>query len=66
MFLPIFKGLAQDPYDVVHKVLEACWSGIWSDPKVTRTLKIGLFQEATIAHVIFLIPFVSPLSNFGF
>jgi nucleolar pre-ribosomal-associated protein 1 len=50
-FLSIFKGLAQDPYDVVHKVLEACWSGIWSDPKVTRTLKIGLFQEATIAHV---------------
>jgi nucleolar pre-ribosomal-associated protein 1 len=54
IFLSIFKGLAQDLYPVVRKVLEVCWSGIWSDPKISRTLKLGLFQETTIAHVRFL------------
>lgn len=32
-------------------VLEACWTGIWSDNKVERTLKIGLFNENTIGRV---------------
>ncbi|KAL4250925.1 Nucleolar pre-ribosomal-associated protein 1 [Abortiporus biennis] len=48
----IFKGLAQDTYPFVRKVLETCWSGIWSDPKVKRTLKISLFNEATLGHII--------------
>lgn len=50
-FQSIFKGLAQDSYSVARKVLEVCWSGIWMDPKVHRTPKIRLFNEATIAHV---------------
>jgi nucleolar pre-ribosomal-associated protein 1 len=51
IFLAAFKGLAQDSYPVVRKVLEVCWSGIWTDPKIARTLKIALFHEGTIAHV---------------
>jgi nucleolar pre-ribosomal-associated protein 1 len=49
----VFKGLAQDPYAVVRQVLERCWTGLWSDVKVKRTLKIQVFNEATIAHVGF-------------
>jgi nucleolar pre-ribosomal-associated protein 1 len=50
-FLSIFKGLIQDSYAVARKILEVCWSGIWSDPKIKRTMKIGLFNETTISHV---------------
>jgi nucleolar pre-ribosomal-associated protein 1 len=47
----IFKGLAQDPYAVVRHVLELCWTGLWADAKVKRTLKIQVFNETTIAQV---------------
>ncbi|KAG1888586.1 ribosome 60S biogenesis N-terminal-domain-containing protein [Suillus subluteus] len=52
IFLSIFKGLSQDSYLVVRKVLEVCWVGLWSDPKVKRTMKIGLFAEVTIGHLL--------------
>ena len=48
---PLFRGLNQDAYPLVRKVLEICWTGLWSDPKIRRTLKIRLFNEATIAQV---------------
>lgn len=51
IFLSIFKGIVQDPYLLIHKILEVCWAGIWSDPKIKKTLKIGLFNESTIFHV---------------
>ena len=54
VFLSIFKGLIQDSYSLVRKVLEVCWAGIWSDPKIKRTLKIGSFNESTIAQVRFV------------
>ena len=47
----LFKGLIQDPYPVVKSVLETCWAGIWSDPKIKRTLKIQLFNESTVGQV---------------
>lgn len=47
----IFKGLIQDSYSVLKKVLETCWAGLWSDAKVKRTLKVALFNEATVSHV---------------
>ncbi|TFK65850.1 hypothetical protein BDN72DRAFT_178326, partial [Pluteus cervinus] len=50
-FLAIFKGLHQDHYTVVRRVLEICWSGIWQDAKVKRTLKISLFSETTVSHL---------------
>ncbi|KAG6897168.1 hypothetical protein C0992_003674 [Termitomyces sp. T32_za158] len=50
-FLSIFKGLIQDSYVVARRVLEICWAGLWSDPKVKRTLKINLFNEITISHL---------------
>jgi nucleolar pre-ribosomal-associated protein 1 len=59
VFLSIFKGLIQDPYNLVKHVLAVCWDGIWSDPKIKRTLKIGLFSEITIAQVR------SPLHSFS-
>ncbi|KAG1740308.1 ribosome 60S biogenesis N-terminal-domain-containing protein [Suillus lakei] len=52
IFLSIFKGLSQDAYLVVRKVLEVCWVGLWSDPKIKRTAKIGLFAEVTIGHLL--------------
>lgn len=50
-FLAIFKGIAQDHYSLAKRILEVCWIGIWSDAKLKRTLKIGLFNEVTIGHV---------------
>ncbi|KAF8812641.1 hypothetical protein BYT27DRAFT_7159048 [Phlegmacium glaucopus] len=51
-FLAIFKGISQDHYSLVRRVLEVCWAGIWSDAKLKRTLKIGLFNEMIIGHLI--------------
>ena len=50
-FTSIFKGLWQDSYSVVRRVLEVCWSGLWSDSKLKRTLKIQVFSESTLAQV---------------
>ena len=50
-FTSIFKGLSQDPYAVVRRVLEVCWSGLWADPKLKRTLKIQVFSEVTLSQV---------------
>lgn len=50
-FTLIFKGLWQDPYSVIRRVLEVCWSGLWSDAKLKRTLKIQVFSEATLSQV---------------
>ncbi|KAI0311527.1 ribosome 60S biogenesis N-terminal-domain-containing protein [Amylostereum chailletii] len=49
IFTSMFKGLAQDPYSLVRKILEVCWSGIWSDLKIKRTLKIGLIFGKLLA-----------------
>ncbi|KAJ7780624.1 ribosome 60S biogenesis N-terminal-domain-containing protein [Mycena maculata] len=51
-FFSIFRGLAQDPFAVIRKVLEICWAGIWLDQKIKRTLKIGLFSEITVAQLV--------------
>lgn len=51
LFISIFRGLNSDPYVVARKVLEVCWMGIWQDLKVKRTLKVGLFNEATLQQV---------------
>jgi hypothetical protein len=52
-FLVIFKGISQDHYSLARRILEVCWNGIWSDAKLKRTLKVGLFNEVTIEHVCF-------------
>ncbi|GBE85449.1 hypothetical protein SCP_0706360 [Sparassis crispa] len=56
----IFKGLSQDPYSLVRRVLEICWTGIWSDAKIRRTLKIGLFSEAVLAQLVRLYERLAP------
>ncbi|KAF8185167.1 ribosome 60S biogenesis N-terminal-domain-containing protein [Pholiota molesta] len=50
-FLAMFKGLVHDHYSLARKILEVCWAGIWSDAKVKRTLKVGLFNETTLGHL---------------
>ncbi|KAF9233345.1 ribosome 60S biogenesis N-terminal-domain-containing protein [Melanogaster broomeanus] len=52
VFMSIFKGLVQDPYSVIEKVLQVCWESLWSDPKIKRTTKVGLFNEVTISHLL--------------
>ncbi|CAA7269153.1 unnamed protein product [Cyclocybe aegerita] len=51
-FLAVFKGLHQDHYSLARKVLEVSWSGLWADNKVKRTLKVGVFNELTIGHLL--------------
>lgn len=47
----MFKGLVQDPYPLVRKVLEILWDGMWSDSKVRRSLKVAVFNENTVTQV---------------
>ncbi|EMD38681.1 hypothetical protein CERSUDRAFT_94218 [Gelatoporia subvermispora B] len=59
-FISIFKGLTQDPYSLVRRVLEVCWTGVWSDPKLRRTVKVSLFGESTIFHLLKLYDRAAP------
>lgn len=47
----MFKGLHQDSYIVIRHVLEICWSGLWSDAKLKRTLKVAVFNETTLIQL---------------
>ncbi|KXN88332.1 hypothetical protein AN958_07477 [Leucoagaricus sp. SymC.cos] len=51
-FLAILKGLPQDHYLLIRHVLEAIWINLWSDPKIKRTTKVGLFNETSILHLL--------------
>ncbi|KAH9887708.1 ribosome 60S biogenesis N-terminal-domain-containing protein [Cubamyces lactineus] len=51
-FAIIFKGLWQDSYSVIRRVLEICWSGLWSDAKLKRALKIQVFNEVTLSQLL--------------
>ncbi|KAI0637561.1 ribosome 60S biogenesis N-terminal-domain-containing protein [Trametes polyzona] len=51
-FAIIFKGLWQDSYSVMRRVLEVCWAGLWSDAKLKRTLKIQVFNETTLSQLL--------------
>ncbi|PIL36537.1 hypothetical protein GSI_00226 [Ganoderma sinense ZZ0214-1] len=51
-FTSIFKGLWQDSYSLIRRVFEVCWSGLWSDQKLKRTLKVQVFNEATLSQLI--------------
>ncbi|GJJ15662.1 hypothetical protein Clacol_009940 [Clathrus columnatus] len=52
IFLSIFKGIDQDPHHVIRHVLETSWEGIWNDNKLKRTIKVALFQERTLLHLL--------------
>ncbi|KAH0839437.1 ribosome 60S biogenesis N-terminal-domain-containing protein [Lanmaoa asiatica] len=60
VFMSLFKGLVQDHYTVVQKVLQVCWGGVWSDLKIKRTTKLGLFNEVTISHLLKLYDRAAP------
>lgn len=51
IFRSIFGGLDQDPYPLARKILEIAWMGIWQDPKIKKTLKVNVFNEASLQHV---------------
>lgn len=51
LFASMFKGLVQDPYPLVRKVLEILWDGMWSYSKVRRSLKVAVFNENTVTQV---------------
>ncbi|KAG1758265.1 hypothetical protein EDD22DRAFT_911412 [Suillus occidentalis] len=48
--IPVYlRGLSQDPYLVIRKVLEVCWVVLCSHPKVTWTAKIHLLKLHELA-----------------
>jgi nucleolar pre-ribosomal-associated protein 1 len=51
IFRSIFGGFDRDPYSLARKILEVAWTGIWQDPKIKRTAKVNVFNEATLHHV---------------
>lgn len=57
IFSSMFKGIAQDHYNLAKRILEVCWLSIWQDPKIKRTFKLAIFNESTITHVC------APLTN---
>ncbi|KAI0052681.1 hypothetical protein FA95DRAFT_1483272 [Auriscalpium vulgare] len=63
VFGGIWKGLLQDSYSVVRRVLEVCWTGIWSDQKLKRSIKVGIFQEATLTQIVKLYERSAPEGN---
>ncbi|KAK7040796.1 hypothetical protein VNI00_009702 [Paramarasmius palmivorus] len=51
-FLSIFKGLVLDPYVVIRQVLSLCWEGVWGDVKLPKKVKVGVFGEVTMSHLL--------------
>ncbi|KAH6873670.1 hypothetical protein BKA70DRAFT_1450134 [Coprinopsis sp. MPI-PUGE-AT-0042] len=43
--LSLFKTLHSDHADVIKRVLEVCWEGVWCDIRVSRSLKVGAFGD---------------------
>ncbi|KAG9028531.1 hypothetical protein FS842_004745 [Serendipita sp. 407] len=52
MFFGIFKRISDDHYLLIRFVLEGCWEGIWSDNRVKRTLKVGLFGDEVLTQLV--------------
>jgi len=51
IFRSIFSGFDQDPYSLARTILEVAWTGIWLDPKIKKTVKVNVFNEASLHHV---------------
>ncbi|KAI0254170.1 ribosome 60S biogenesis N-terminal-domain-containing protein [Lactifluus subvellereus] len=52
IFRSILTGLEQDPYSLARKILEVAWTGIWLDRKIKRTVKVNVFNEASLHHIM--------------
>ncbi|KIJ58791.1 hypothetical protein HYDPIDRAFT_119198 [Hydnomerulius pinastri MD-312] len=52
IFMSVFRGLIQDCYSDIQKVLQVCWESLWCDPKIKRTIKVGVLNEVTISHLL--------------
>jgi nucleolar pre-ribosomal-associated protein 1 len=62
IFRSIFGGVDQDPYSLARKTLEVAWTGIWLDPKIKRTVKVNVFNEACL-HLVRRISLALPASS---
>jgi nucleolar pre-ribosomal-associated protein 1 len=62
IFRSIFGGIDQDPYSLARKILEVAWAGIWLDPKIKRTVKVNVFNEACL-HLVRRICLTLPASS---
>lgn len=62
IFRSIFGGIDRDPYSLARKVLEVAWTGIWLDPKIKRTVKVNVFNEACL-HLVRRISLPLPTSS---
>ncbi|KAF8905722.1 ribosome 60S biogenesis N-terminal-domain-containing protein [Gymnopilus junonius] len=51
-FIAIFKGLAGDHYALVRRVLETCWTGVWCDPRVKRSVGVAVFGEGVLGCLV--------------
>ncbi|KZO94573.1 hypothetical protein CALVIDRAFT_528779 [Calocera viscosa TUFC12733] len=51
-FTAMFKDLRRDHTNVVRKVLEVSWEGIWEDKRVRRTAKINVFNEWMLNQIL--------------
>ena len=62
IFRSIFGGIDQDPYSLARKILEVAWTRIWLDPKIKRTVKVNVFNEACL-HLVRRISLALPASS---
>ncbi|TIB66612.1 hypothetical protein E3P77_02195 [Wallemia ichthyophaga] len=47
----LFKGLSQDHYLVIQKFLKI-WHDCWSDGRISRSIKLSIWNEQTIDHIL--------------
>ncbi|KAF8331396.1 ribosome 60S biogenesis N-terminal-domain-containing protein [Cantharellus anzutake] len=52
IFAQIFEGLHEDPYEVVQKVLEVAWEGIWRDVELSKHFKLQAFGREVLLQII--------------
>jgi nucleolar pre-ribosomal-associated protein 1 len=63
IFRSIFGGLDQDSFSLARRILEVAWTGIWLDPKIKRTVKVNVFNEASLHLVRQITPLLARSSR---
>ncbi|KIK32563.1 hypothetical protein CY34DRAFT_18952 [Suillus luteus UH-Slu-Lm8-n1] len=51
--IPVYlRGLSQDSYLVIRKVLEVCWLGLWSHPKLLKLHELAVAENPDGDHFL--------------